>query len=366
MYYVQVAAGLAALLLVVYVAVRPDVYTVQRGYDGVGMELNVNLDTAERVQAENVVPEPYAPVPDLGPRAGEIYQNVEVLGDLSIAGFGRLMNAITDWVVPADWAEKNGESQNCNYCHNPNNMASDEKYAKLVSRRMIQMTQSVNSEWQTHVGTTGVTCYTCHRGQAVPEYIWFEKPEGPNEKKIGLGTLAGQNIAGEEVGLASLPSDPYSPFLLEDHGIRVVGPTALPTTNRQSIKQAEWTYGLMMHMSNALGVNCTYCHNSRSMAMWNQSPPTRATAWYGIRMTRSLNQEYLTPLGPVYPDHRLGPTGDAPKANCYTCHQGAYKPLLGARMLDDYPSLRAPGKKEPVSMNIEPTPEADGPPSVGD
>ena len=36
---------------------------------------------------------------------------------------------------------------------------------------------------------------------------------------------------------------------------------------------------------------------------------------------------------------RLGPTGDAPKANCTTCHQGAYKPLYGANMLDDYPSL---------------------------
>ena len=36
--------------------------------------------------------------------------------------------------------------------------------------------------------------------------------------------------------------------------------------NRSSLKQTEHTYGLMMHMSDSLGVNCTYCHNTRSFA----------------------------------------------------------------------------------------------------
>ena len=31
--------------------------------------------------------------------------------------------------------------------------------------------------------------------------------------------------------------------------------------------------------------------------------------------------------------------GDALKANCETCHQGAYKPLYGAQMLKAYPNL---------------------------
>ena len=42
----------------------------------------------------------------------------------------------------------------------------------------------------------------------------------------------------------------------------------------------------------------------------------------------------------MFPAHRLGPTGDVAKANCSTCHQGAYKPLYGASMLKDYPELR--------------------------
>jgi photosynthetic reaction center cytochrome c subunit len=122
----------------------------------------------------------------------------------------------------------------------------------------------------------------------------------------------------------------------------VIGPTALPTGNRQSTKQAEYTYALMTHMSQALGVNCTYCHNSRSFASWESSTPQRATAWYGIRMARELNVNYLDPLATVLPPEHRGPTGDAPKVNCTTCHQGAYKPLYGARHLEAHPALAGP------------------------
>ena len=107
-------------------------------------------------------------------------------------------------------------------------------------------------------------------------------------------------------------------------------------------QQAEWTYGLMMHLSKGLGVNCTYCHNSRNFGSWETSPPTRVIAWHGIQMSRYLNVDYLEPLGPVYPDHRLGPTGDAPKLNCATCHNGVAKPLYGAPMAASFPSLQMP------------------------
>ena len=72
------------------------------------------------------------------------------------------------------------------------------------------------------------------------------------------------------------------------------------------------------------------------------STPARTRAWYGQGMVRALNADYLVPLGPVYPDNRLGPhTGDAPKAYCLTCHQGQKKPLGGASAVDAYPSLAA-------------------------
>ena len=60
------------------------------------------------------------------------------------------------------------------------------------------------------------------------------------------------------------------------------------------------------------------------------------TAWYGIRMVRDLNGNYLDPLNPVFPDGRKGVTGDSPKVYCATCHQGIYKPLYGKSMLTTF------------------------------
>ncbi len=64
----------------------------------------------------------------------------------------------------------------------------------------------------------------------------------------------------------------WSRYLAGDAPIRVVSDTALPTGNIASTKQTEQTYGLMMHMSEALGVNCTYCHNTRAFTDWDAEP----------------------------------------------------------------------------------------------
>jgi photosynthetic reaction center cytochrome c subunit len=56
-------------------------------------------------------------------------------------------------------------------------------------------------------------------------------------------------------------------------------------------------------------------------------------------MVRDLNVNYLTPLTSVFPANRKGPLGDVAKVDCATCHQGAYKPMLGQSQLADYPEL---------------------------
>jgi photosynthetic reaction center cytochrome c subunit len=56
----------------------------------------------------------------------------------------------------------------------------------------------------------------------------------------------------------------------------------------------------------------------------------------------------------LFPPHRLGPTGDVAKANCGTCHQGAYKPLYGVSMLSDYPFLTGPAKVTQKSKDSDP------------
>jgi photosynthetic reaction center cytochrome c subunit len=62
-------------------------------------------------------------------------------------------------------------------------------------------------------------------------------------------------------------------------------------------------------------------------------------ALLAANMVRDLNQHYLAPLQPVFPAVRLGPMGDAPKLQCLTCHNGAYKPLFAYPMVKDYPAL---------------------------
>jgi photosynthetic reaction center cytochrome c subunit len=313
----------------------PPVDSVQRGYRGTGMLEVYNPRILATRDARNAAPEALPAVPSNpdGPKAGQVFQNVKVLGDVGVGEFTRLMLAMTAWVSP---------EQGCTYCHAGDNMASDALYTKVVARRMLEMTRHINADWKDHVAGTGVTCYTCHRGQPVPAEVWTA-PAGQKQAGRAVGDDLGQNKPSYTTALTSLPYDPLSPFLFQASDARVVGATALPTGNRQSTKQTEYTYGLMMHMSDSLGVNCTYCHNSRSFASWETSSPQRATAWYGIRMARDLNVNYLEPLKPVFPTERLGPTGDVAKANCATCHQGAYKPLYGANMLKDHPELAGPG-----------------------
>lgn len=324
---------IAALLLAA--CERPPIDTVQRGFRGTAMVQVYNPRLLEAQIPGNQPPADQPPIPVAAdtPKAADVYQNVKVLGSLDVGNFTRLMVAMTSWVSP---------EAGCNYCHSDDgNFALDTKYTKVVARRMLQMTQDINANWKSHVAETGVTCYTCHRGQPVPAQVWFA-PEPDRQAERMAGSSAGQNQPSLAVGLSSLPGDAFTPYLLQDQPIRVAGTTALPTGNRSSTKQAEHTYSLMMHMSSSLGVNCTYCHNSRAFGEWSESTPQRGTAWYGIRMARQLNKDYLEPLTGTFPVNRLGPQGDVAKLNCATCHQGAYKPLYGAPMLKAHPELAAP------------------------
>jgi len=330
-------AGLALTLLAG--CERPPVTSVQSGYRGTGMEQVNNPRTDRITVALNQAPASADAASPDGPKASEVFKNVKVLGHLSVGEFTRHMVSITSWVAP---------NEGCTYCHNPENLADDSKYTKVVARRMVQMTQHLNADWKPHVGATGVTCYTCHRGNPVPKQVWY----APAGRKYGensvMGDLAGQNIAAPSVGLSSLPNDPFTPYLLQDKPIRVNGNQALKFTgtqaNRSSTKQAEHTYGLMVHMSDSLGVNCTFCHNTRSFQSWAEAPPQRVTAWHGIRMARDLNVAYMEPLTATFPANRRGVKGDVAKVNCATCHQGVNKPLLGAAMAKNHPELLAPYK----------------------
>lgn len=318
---------------------RPPVESTQTGFRGTGMDQISNPRTDEQLAKLNELPPPMPSSAD-GPKASAIYKNVKVLGNLSAAQFGTFMVSMTSWVAP---------NQGCAYCHNVQNFADDSLYTKTVARRMIQMNQTINSNWSDHVKTTGVTCYTCHRGNNVPQNVWFNTVE----KRGGnmLGNANGQNDPTVGSAYASLPNNSYgSYFVAGAPAARVIGDTALPTGHKATLQTTENVYGVMSHMSHSLGANCTFCHNSRAFSSWEESTPQRVQAWYGIQMLKDVNTTFISPLAGISPPNRKGPDGDVGKANCATCHQGVNKPLLGKSMLQDYPFL-APNHGKPKEGN---------------
>lgn len=334
------ALALTALLALGLSGCNDVTEATQTGYRGTGMVQMKGSEAREALEAANVVPEAQPEASQEGPPAREIYENVQVLGDLSDEEFNRTMAAITEWVSP---------EAGCEYCHNLENLAEDSKYTKVVARRMLEMTRAINATWTPHVKETGVTCYTCHRGNPVPTAVWYQDP-APKEAAGMATTRTGQNHPATVAGLASLPYDPFTTLFGDPTGIRVQSKAALPPGSGRSIQATEKTYSLMVHMSEGLGVNCTFCHNSRDFANWPDSNPQRVNAWYGIRMVSDINASYITPLATVFPDNRKGPHGDPAKANCTTCHQGASKPLLGVSMLKDYVlSLNPPAAAAPAA-----------------
>jgi photosynthetic reaction center cytochrome c subunit len=335
------AIGAIAGVSLLFTFRHPPTFEVQRGYRGTGMVQNFDPNVIAAEIASNKLPATLSPI-HAGPPASKTYKNVQILGDLDVGAFTRLMASITTWVAP---------KQGCAYCHSLNDMSSDALYTKVVARRMIEMVRHINSNWPTHVQNVGVTCYTCHRGQPVPAHLFYHD-QGDAHFTGMAETQTGKNHPATEAGLTALPFDPFTPFLEDTDSIRVEGKTALAGANLSSIKQTEWTYALMMHISGALGVNCTYCHETRQFSDWKQSTPQRVTAWYGIRMVRDLNDNFLDPLHTVFPPARLGPTGDSPKVNCATCHQGVYKPLFGASPVVGFPELVS-GPQAPATTTTQ-------------
>jgi photosynthetic reaction center cytochrome c subunit len=283
------------------------VENVQVGYRGTALEQNYKRGALKEKFAQVKIPATLPPAGESPP--GPLpWKNVQVLNDISVAEFNRTMIAMSTWVAGTG---------NCAYCHNLAAFGDDTLpngkplYTKLVARRMLQMTRHINGTYTQHVKNTGVTCYTCHQGKPLPNGLWFYTNQTD-----------------------------YLRHYLDRDGARVISTNVAPShANRSSVKQTEWTYALMISQSKSLGVNCTYCHNSRQFSSWTQAPPARVTAYHGILMLRDVNQHYLAPLAPVYPAVRLGAMGDAPKAQCVTCHNGAYKPLYGYQMAKDYPAL---------------------------
>lgn len=80
----------------------------------------------------------------------------------------------------------------CNFCHandpqtQRTNFALDTKPEKSTARLMIQMTQTINTQYLAKLpaGDAKITCYTCHRGSSMPD---LKAPAGNPGMMGGVG-----------------------------------------------------------------------------------------------------------------------------------------------------------------------------------
>jgi photosynthetic reaction center cytochrome c subunit len=322
-----VAGALAVVFLFAIPHWSLPVAGTQLGPPGTSMIQFATLRNAEADQAPDVAP-PLPPAQGDTRPATSVYKNVKVLTDLSAAEFMRTQQAMTQWVAP---------KQGCSFCHEPDDYSSDAKPAKQVARLMLQMTRHVNASWRNHVAAAGVTCFTCHRDKP-----FVARQENWNEDALTVREF--------------FPREGWSEYLLI--GELGVGQsyTALPTHEVAGQKDIKRLYEFMMQMSDGVGVNCGFCHNSRAFFDWTQSTPNRWIGYHGIEMTRDLNRNFLLQLGgllpesrtrphspgqPVLPAREVNPLPGNALATCATCHHGAPQPLHGADMAAAYPALIA-------------------------
>ncbi|MGJ8603629.1 MAG: photosynthetic reaction center cytochrome PufC [Marivita sp.] len=255
-------------------------------------------------------------------------QNVPpALGDIAPEQYAELVVAMRSWTGIPDLME------------DPDN------YQTQVAYTMVGMTQSINEDWIGHVQSNaqvGVTCYTCHRGEAVPSEIWFKM--GPVNEAAG-GWAAVQNRVTVQSQYTSLPSDALETFLLDYGRISVHNLEAHVAEYPHEEGVTTWqdterTFSLMNYVSNSLGVNCVFCHNTRAFYDPEQVTPQWSTEMLGISMVQEINNDWLVPLEGLLPPERLGPVfADAPKAACKTCHKGYQQPLQGLNVIAEWPEL---------------------------
>ena len=87
--HMRLMAAIATLGILAGCGERPPIETKQIGYRGTGMEQNINPRRQEMLKAMNQIGGIQPPADASGPLAKDLYQNVQVLSDLSVGEFTR-------------------------------------------------------------------------------------------------------------------------------------------------------------------------------------------------------------------------------------------------------------------------------------
>jgi hypothetical protein len=94
-----------------------------------------------------------------GGGAGGVHKNLKILpATLSKGDMKNLMKGMSAAL-----------GVKCDFCHNPDDFASDANKHKGIARAMMKMTNDINK--QHFKGKSVVGCVTCHNGQKEPKHL---------------------------------------------------------------------------------------------------------------------------------------------------------------------------------------------------
>jgi hypothetical protein len=94
---------------------------------------------------------------DRGTKPAEtVFHNIKLLKGKPASVLPGMMSALTKLL-----------GVSCSHCHVSGHWDSDEKPAKQMTRQQFEMQEAINTHY--FKGEEKVTCWTCHRGQAIPE-----------------------------------------------------------------------------------------------------------------------------------------------------------------------------------------------------
>lgn len=228
----------------------------------------------------------------------------------------------------------------CVYCHVNGDFASDANPKKAIARTMLRMLKQV----ATHFPDTGndfehsrylpfpqgkqyVTCYSCHRGSAMPANTlpdWHGPNRAPEPGAPPPGARRGGAGRG---GNAARAAD--------------ADPAAIPSTrgtelfkNMVFLPRDVNTQFVMPAFRAAIGVECNFCHvfgaqleRGHASERELDGNPKKLIARAMIGMMKEINAA-LFPNDDV--DIVLAAASEPPRGThyvtCYTCHRGSHVP----------------------------------------
>jgi hypothetical protein len=202
------------------------------------------------------------------------YKNLDILKEVPAARIPAVMQAFNGFL-----------GVECTHCHIAGKWESEEKPAFARARQMFRTRAQLNAGPLKEYAPIG--CWTCHRAHARPEAL-------PQEQV--------QQVAWPP-DLVLKPEVRSQPAETVWKNIEIF--RGLPATTIR---------GAMSVFSVSLGVGCDHCHAAGDYA--SDAKPAKATARRMMAMVRESGKDF------------------APSAlSCWTCHQGAAKPLRNAPAL---------------------------------